>query len=547
MSIVSETSADVPTASAEPAVASTYDAVPYSVCAFPQTRPDRLAAIAQLFGMNPAPAEQCHVLELGCASGGNVIPLALAYPQSRFVGIDLSSRQIDDASRTARELNLSNVDLRAMSILDVGDDLGEFDYILVHGVYSWVPPEVQDKILDICSANLSAHGVAYVSYNAYPGWHARGAIREMLWYHTQSIDDPVERIRSARELVAFLAASTENSKATSDGQQAVAADGGYGAMIRQELALLGRVPDSYLLHEHLEEFNEPLYFHQFVERSAAKDLQYLAEAQIGAMIPGRFGPEIEKTLRRISPDLLHMEQYMDFLRNRMFRQTLLCHAEIELADSLQARAVESLFIASAADPPQGGADLAPDVAVEFAGPAKLAFKTSDPLMKAAMVTLSESWPLPISFQSLLDSARSRLAAASITRDALEESNLHTRILNACIRGVIELTASPPSYITTITSKPVASPYARLRARVGSEVVNCRLESVRLGEPSRLALSLLDGQHTVEQIVSAIVDWMKKTPTAASSQGNVARSIEDRADEYVLKLLKALANHAFLIA
>src|SRR5690349_9400177 len=76
--------------------ASTYDQVPYSVSAFPQTRPDRLATIATLFGMSPRDPNQCRVLELGCASGGNLIPMALASPRSQFVGVDLSVRQITD-------------------------------------------------------------------------------------------------------------------------------------------------------------------------------------------------------------------------------------------------------------------------------------------------------------------------------------------------------------------------------------------------------------------------------------------------------------------
>src|SRR2546423_13158737 len=119
-------------AGAGSSAATSYDAVPYSVGAFPQTRPDRLATIATLFGMTPVPPSHCRVLELGCAAGGNVIPMALADPGSRFVGIDLSARQIADAKATANELNLVNLDLRAMSILDVGDDFGTFDYILCH-------------------------------------------------------------------------------------------------------------------------------------------------------------------------------------------------------------------------------------------------------------------------------------------------------------------------------------------------------------------------------------------------------------------------------
>src|ERR1041385_6402436 len=103
-------------------VSSSYDQVPYSVSAFSQTKPDRLATIATLFGMTPRDPNHCRVLELGCARGGNVIPMALASPKSHFVGIDLSARQIDDGKTVVQALKLSNVDLRHLSITDVADD-----------------------------------------------------------------------------------------------------------------------------------------------------------------------------------------------------------------------------------------------------------------------------------------------------------------------------------------------------------------------------------------------------------------------------------------
>jgi cyclopropane fatty-acyl-phospholipid synthase-like methyltransferase len=145
-----------------------YDEVPYESHPFPQTHPDRLATIATLLGLRPPPVQRCRVLELGCAAGGNLIPMALGLPQSSFVGIDLSAVEVAEGQQLIAQLGLKNVQLRHLSILDAGPDLGRFDYILCHGVYSWVPTAVQDKILDVCKHNLSPHGVAYVSYNTLP-------------------------------------------------------------------------------------------------------------------------------------------------------------------------------------------------------------------------------------------------------------------------------------------------------------------------------------------------------------------------------------------
>jgi SAM-dependent methyltransferase len=157
-----------------------YDDVPYPDWVHPATHPDLLAVVAALFGMSPAPPDRCRVLELGCAGSTNLIALAETLPESRFVGIDLASRHIAAGQQKVRALGLTNVELRAMSLVNVGEAFGRFDYILCHGVYSWVPAEVREKILAVCSANLVPQGVAYVSYNCYPGWHARGAGDDVL-------------------------------------------------------------------------------------------------------------------------------------------------------------------------------------------------------------------------------------------------------------------------------------------------------------------------------------------------------------------------------
>jgi methyltransferase-like protein len=464
--------------------------------------------------------------------------MALADPDSHFVGIDLSARQIDDANATARELNLTNIDLRPLSILDIPEDFGQFDYILCHGVYSWVPPDVQDKILQVCAKHLTPQGVAYISYNCYPGWHARGAIREMLWYHTEPYKDPQVRIRAARGLLAFLA------KATPAG----ARDGGYSSLIRHELALLLATPDTYLLHEHLEEFNEPLYFHQFASRAAQHGLQYLGEAQISAMVASRFGPEIEQTLRAISPDLLHMEQYMDFLRNRMFRQTLLCHANLTPNHALKADAVTHFHIASPARPASEHPDITSDAAEQFRAENALSLTTRDPLMKAAMLDLGEQWPVSVSFPDLLTAARQRLGPAAPASTDNDAHQLATRLLNCYTSNLVEFSLSPARCVREVSERPVASPYARLRARPGAKTTNLRLESIPLTPASRLVLQHLDGQHDRAALATLILDVIRSHPptTPADAPATEEEPIESRAAKYVDELLPAFARHALLV-
>ena len=317
-----------------------YDLVPYESHTFPQSHPDRLATIGRLFGLTPVSITQCRVLELGCASGGNLIPMAYNLPASEFVGIDLSERQVAIANKTIEDNQLGNIQIEQASILDIDRTWGSFDYIICHGVYSWVQNEVQEKILTICSENLATEGIAYVSYNTYPGWHMREMIRHAMRYHSDQFTEPEKRIEQARALIDFLVSAVPKN------------DNYYSQLLKSELELVKKSRNSYLFHDHLEEVNAPIYFHQFIERVQRHNLQYLGEAEFSTMLTSGFPHAVAETLEGISPDIVRTEQYMDFLRNRFFRQTLLCHKSLQLKRDLDANSINGLLVASNTQPYQ---------------------------------------------------------------------------------------------------------------------------------------------------------------------------------------------------
>jgi len=179
----------------------TYDKVPYQSLPFAQSHPDRLATIGRLFGMSPAPLQQCRVLEIGCSSGGNLIPVAAALPTAEFVGIDLSPVQVQQGLADIEELGLANIRLFAMDLLDFPEHFGQFDYVIAHGVYSWVPTMVQERLFEVCGRHLAPTGIAYVSYNALPGWRMRSVVRDAMLFHTQSTTDAPTRVVQARAIL----------------------------------------------------------------------------------------------------------------------------------------------------------------------------------------------------------------------------------------------------------------------------------------------------------------------------------------------------------
>lgn len=476
-----------------PVVTNSYDEVPYESHPFSQTHPSRLFVIGTLFGLRPVPVQRCRVLELGCAAGGNLIPMADMFPDSQFVGIDLSKRQIEDGQKNVNELGLKNLSLRHASITDVDAEYGMFDYIICHGVFSWVPNHVQEKILEIFDKNLTANGVAYVSYNTYPGWHMRGMIRDMMRYHSSRFNTPQLRTQQARALLDFLA-------------QSVKQEGPYSQLLKTELETLRHQADHYLYHEHLEENNEPLYFHQFMARAQAHGLRYLGESRVGTMVTGNFGPDIEKTLKILATDQIQAEQYMDFLRNRMFRETLLVHSKVNPNWSVQPDVLRALHVASGARPVTPVTNLNTDENVQYKSASGMQMATNRPLLKAVMQVLGESFPGTVPFDVLRKSSRERIGGDPNDPKTVAEdtSVVAIGLLNCYMSSdLIELHGMPIVVQKKPSEKPTALKWARMQASRGLSVTNRRHEVLRLNDLDRHLIPLLDGENTKDKIIEGL--------------------------------------------
>ncbi|HUG70582.1 MAG TPA: methyltransferase regulatory domain-containing protein [Pirellulaceae bacterium] len=510
-----------------------YDEVPYDSYPFPQSHPNRLATIARLLGMNPAPLETCRVLELGCASGGNLIPMAAAMPQATFLGIDASKRQIEQGEGTINDLGLQNIQLLHLDILNFDEQFSkspengaanrgtEFDYLICHGVYSWVPDRVQEQILAICAGYLSRQGVAYISYNTNPGWRMRGMIRDVMSYRANFFESPEAQTQEARALLDFLAAAVakENNP--------------YGLLLNHELEVLRTKADHYLFHEHLEEHNEPLYFHQFMERAAAKQLQYLGEAEYSMMAASNFPPEVERMVRRLASssngdlsqapisnkprvseersrnedvDIIQLEQYMDFVRNRMFRQTLLCHGDVQLSRMFAPERLFGMHVASPAEPEQPIQDIHSRESVVFRRPGS-SLMTADPLVKAAMVSLRAAWPASILFEDLVTHAVERLCPGPLLVDAdhfrRDALRVAAPLLNCYATGHVDIRYAPVPYSAEIAEHPVACPLARLQATQAGAATTRWHGLTRLDDLERRLLPLLDGQHNRMDLIETL--------------------------------------------
>ncbi|MBI2393310.1 MAG: methyltransferase regulatory domain-containing protein [Deltaproteobacteria bacterium] len=417
---------------------STYDAVPYTSLPYPRTHPDHLHAMARLFGVRAASVTACRVLEIGCGSAGNLVGMAVDLPEATFVGVDPSEGEIARGRALAEAVGSTNVTLHVGSV-DAVD--GPFDYVIAHGVLSWVAPEVRRAILEQGRARLSQNGVFYASYNVFPGWHLRCAVRGMLQQHG-SEGDPTARLRDARTFLDWLSAR-------------VGRDGGaFRAVLDEEVERLAGADDAYFFHEHLEEHNHPLWFRDFAAEARELGLQWLCEADPAATVRARAAPRAFEALRAVAgDDPISIEQHFDFLRGRSFRASLLVHLE-HVRREVSGEELVDLVAAS-----RGPGDL----------------WIEDATLAEALARLSSRWPDGAPIAELSDDP-------AALADAL--APLHAA-------GVVELRARVLGLAGEGLERPWASPLARLQARGPARVTNLRHEPIDLSADERAVLVRLD--------------------------------------------------------
>jgi methyltransferase-like protein len=323
--------------------------------------------------------------------------------------------------------------------------------------------------------------------------------------------------------------------------------------LNKELHLLQDKEDYYLLHEHLEEHNVPIYFYQFAERAKAKGLQYLAEADFSVMSVENFPPKIEAMLQHVASDLIETEQYMDFVRNRMFRQTLLCRDDIRVDRSLSPDRMLRMHVASPTRPDTEIASVNDREKVTFRTPGSVT-TTTDPVMKAALLHLGKRWPEYVPFTELLAVARSQAsdgpAMVDTGRASREMSQLAKPLLRCYATGHIDLSISPPQFRNTVSERPAARPLARFQAAHGGEVTNRRHETVRLDDVDQHLLAQLDGKSDQPALTKHLIDLIDRRVVIVHQQGQPVddrEQIERIAEDAVHKRLKQLAKQALLVA
>ena len=297
-----------------------YSELGYKSMPFPYTTPATLEAYAALVGISAPNPKTARVLELGATYGGNIISQALFNPDATFVGIELSQEQVEKGNEVIANAGLTNVSLIQSDIASIGSEIGTFDYIIAHGVYSWVDDGVKDALLRLIDEHLAEDGIAYISYNTYPGWHTMEEVRQLMMFSNR---DKAQFNHKEKVLHGKTIGSIVGSQILK-----------YDNLKERNSKFLGALrsvmqkDEYYVGHDHLEPNNDPVYFYQFNDHLGAHNLAYLCDADLTLSMVRSFDADIADTLDKLAlNDHVAQEQYLDFMLDTTFRKSIICKAK----------------------------------------------------------------------------------------------------------------------------------------------------------------------------------------------------------------------------
>jgi SAM-dependent methyltransferase len=447
-----------------------YESMPYRTYSRPSTRVEWLATLGQQFGLRVAPPRACRVLEIGCGNGANILAQAALYPQSRFVGFDLSQAHIEQANLCRAEMALSNIAFERASITDF-KAADSFDYIICHGVYSWIDATTQQALLALMRRLLAPAGLGFLSYNIFPGWKFRQVMRDAMLLAARHASEPAVQVREAKAMIRRI---IEVGKVRNQAAP-------YATVLQNLLDKMSP-EESYAYHEFLELHNEPVYFEQMAARLRDSGLQYVTEAQAeGYRQELLFPRPIRVWLDQVAQDSVERQQYLDFLLNRGFRESLVCRAEAPLDPLAGPEAMRSCWFSARNAPAE-----APPAVVD--GRSRCA---SDPLWyDIAQQLPHDEWE----YRHFDDIAKQVQASGVALAHKLFEAFEH---------GLVRVVASAPPWSTQVPARPRTTAWVRWQAEHDTLTTNLSHQSMTLDPGSRQLLALLDGTRTVDELAGAM--------------------------------------------
>lgn len=435
-----------------------YTARTYPALSHPGTHPSRLAVAAKVGGISgvAAPAA-CRVLELGCSSGHNLLPMAAAYPDGTFVGIDFSEGAITDACERVAAAGLTNIRFEVAD-LATWQTTETFDYIIAHGVFSWVPDPVKERVLELCASALAPSGVASIGYNVLPGWSLRRDVAPLVRALSNHPNAPLgtEPADVIRRLSRLAGKETP-----------------YAAGLTASLENMLRKGGEILSFDDFGPVCDPIYFGQFVAWAEARGLRYLGESDVAENLPDGVGQDALESLSELAGDPVMLQQTLDLLSGRTHRSSLICRQDAPREAGLSTALVLDFMVSA----DRGELPIAPTAAAA-----------------ALRAALLQAAPFPIDPRAFLkDLGSPASTAAQDARDAAAWIFQLARLAHLTLR------VDRPAYLSTVPDHPRLSPLNHQFALLGRPVVDAWHVSCHFPAEHVRLLAQMDGSRTLHDL------------------------------------------------
>lgn len=297
---------------------------------FRELSPAWLNYVAALNGCQPRSLDPGFTyMELGCGLGQTVTLLAGAHPQGRFYGVDFNPAHIDWARRYAGQAGIGNVEFLERSFLDLkAHEVPECDFIVLHGVYAWVSPEVRAGIQRIILERLKPGGLVYVSYNCLPGWAADSPLQKLVYETARQLSGDVTQrtqtaLKSIEELVgakfAYFSATPSAGK--------------MAAKMAERNA-------NYLAHEFLNDHWTPFYSSDVADEMANAKLTFVGSATLAENHLELLGSDEMQAKVKAQPTQRLRQLFQDLAQNQRFRRDVFVRGHAQLNRAGIARNME---------------------------------------------------------------------------------------------------------------------------------------------------------------------------------------------------------------
>lgn len=519
-----------------------YDEVPYDSVPVGGSHPARLAAQAALYGVRPPPLVGARILELGCGVGVNALPIAADLPEAEVVAIDLSARQIELARASARALGLTNVRFTQLDLRELDASYGQFDYVIAHGLYSWVPEDVRDRALAICAERLTDAGLAFFTYLTLPGWQLTGAAREFLLFHLRGAEGPAALEAGFDDAIALLC---EGVTAEADPRAGFLRD--YVEHYASALAGIGVRRSAAIHHDILAPINHAVTVSDFVGHAGRHGLAYLTDAVRWTGQPIGLSDDAWARLAAL-PDPLVREQYVDYLTMRSMRSTVLRRSGAAAAAMPDPARVRDLYVASLWRPVSSRPELA-GPRVETFGYGDRELRVVTPLLKAALVHLHAIGPRAVTFDELVTAARAALGrpAGPIAGPDVDELAALLTAHATVERPAVLVRAAAPALSADVSGAPLGRPLARAQLASTPWVTNHYHEPVVLDGDRAQVLALLDGTRDRAALLDAWLAAIDGHRLGRSGRPIPARELRGVLGRDLDAILHDLARSALLSA